>query len=435
MFSKLFGKDIVDVVDQFLSDEFNRLSLEEKDRVLFEIHGIASNDDPEDLEQYFSDLQRYLCQIPEKNAFEAAKYYITDYIKSIRLMFLRSVRFDAKTAAEKLVNHFEMKQLLFGRGEILARDIRYSDLCDGDIKILETGFMQVLPIRDDTGRPIMFVRPGLKTHELPFQDHATRAMWYMLSTTLQDEKAQKNGIVIVLDAKHECLDADIRFMKIFHEACEALPIRIMGIHFCSDDPAVRTLMAFSTLHVMSREMRLHFRPHIFKDSKEIIFGLRMYGIPITKEYLKPNTNANVAWHREWLENIKWREQVSMNSLAGVIVPRKFDVLFGRRRNSREHTGNLRCALLVEMHMEQYEKASRHEKTMIAERIVSMVEESLGRFLKFEFKKGWVGVSRQQAREKVSQFFRFQRSRKVGNADRTSCIDDNNPTAEKTKTTC
>ena len=98
------------------------------------------------------------------------------------------------------------------------------------------------------------------------------------------------------------------------------------------------------------------------------------------------------------------------------APTTHDVLFGRGKNTREHSGNLRCNLLIEMYAEQYESANKVQKTVIAERIVAMVHESLGRFLKQEANKGWVEVSDDAAREKISHFFRFQRSKRVSNGE-------------------
>merc|ERR1712014_247899 len=95
-----------------------------------------------------------------------------------------------------------------------------------------------------------------------------------------------------------------------------------------------------------------------------------------------------------------------STIAVTITPRKFDVLFGRGRNTREHCGNLRCAHLVEMHQLEYEACTKTEKTDLAMRIVQIVKECDGRFLKKDRKKGWQEVDDLKAREKVSHFFRF-----------------------------
>lgn len=65
--------------------------------------------------------------------------------------------------------------------------------------------------------------------------------------------------------------------------------------------------------------------------------------------------------------------------GSVIVPRRFDVLFGRIKQTRLHPGNLRAMHLVDMYQQKYEDANKFQKTEIAERIVSIIYESYGRF--------------------------------------------------------
>ena len=63
-----------------------------------------------------------------------------------------------------------------------------------------------------------------------------------------------------------------------------------------------------------------------------------------------------------------------------------------------------------MHRAEYEAVGKFQKTIVAERIVNMIRESLGRFLKWEKDKGWVEVDDEAAREKISHFFRHLRSK-------------------------
>ena len=100
------------------------------------------------------------------------------------------------------------------------------------------------------------------------------------------------------------------------------------------------------------------------------------------------------------------------SSNNIIVPRRFDVLFGRGKTTREHTGNLRAGHIVDMHYAAYEKAGKYKKTNIAEEIVNIIHASCGRFLKWEQDKGWVEVDFETARDKVSHFFRQKRSKIV-----------------------
>ena len=64
-----------------------------------------------------------------------------------------------------------------------------------------------------------------------------------------------------------------------------------------------------------------------------------------------------------------------------------DVLFGRGKSSREHVGNLRCGLLVESHLQEYNTATKFEKTQLSVKIVDMITDAGGRFLKKDTKVG------------------------------------------------
>ena len=97
--------------------------------------------------------------------------------------------------------------------------------------------------------------------------------------------------------------------------------------------------------------------------------------------------------------------------AAAVVPRRFDVLMGRGRAISAHTGNLRAVHIVEMNRERYEKATKFEKTQIAERCVHLVHQSYGRFLKKE-EGEWVEASQEEAREKFAHCFRRLRGLKT-----------------------
>ncbi|OEU14906.1 hypothetical protein FRACYDRAFT_269706 [Fragilariopsis cylindrus CCMP1102] len=85
-----------------------------------------------------------------------------------------------------------------------------------------------------------------------------------------------------------------------------------------------------------------------------------------------------------------------------------------------------------MHQLEYEKCSKSEKTELAKRIVTMIKECNGRFLKKDRKLGWQEVTDSQAREKVSHFFRHLRAT-LGTAtaeEPSNKEDSNNNSNEK-----
>jgi hypothetical protein len=75
-------------------------------------------------------------------------------------MFLRAWGFeDPKLAAERMVQHFEMKMDLFGKDK-LGRNIRLADLEEGDdpkdLEVVQCGCNQVLLGSDLGGRTVIF---------------------------------------------------------------------------------------------------------------------------------------------------------------------------------------------------------------------------------------------------------------------------------------
>jgi hypothetical protein len=91
----------------------------------------------------------------------------------------------------------------------------------------------------------------------------------------------------------------------------------------------------------------------------------------------------------------------------VAVPGSFDVLLGRGKLIQEHMGNIRFRHLIEKNGGTYENATKNEKTFLATRMVKIVNDGGGRFLK-EDPSGWTEVTDDIARDKLSHSFRNKR---------------------------
>jgi hypothetical protein len=374
-----------DGVEEVLTKELDKLSLEEKDKILFDVHGVpqVGDDDPDDVEKRIQDLEKELGKIKFKTALEEARYMNPEYVncREFRLMFLRCERFDPKKAARKLVKHFEAKRTIFGGGEILGRDVVLSDLSSDDMDALEAGFMQILPTRDAAGRVVFVFSPSHR--KFKSIDNALRMMWYLSSTVLKDEEDQKRGMVIVVYAVRDAVSENFKTVKRAHSVREGIPKKPVAVHYCYNKRYLRPFFA-GVKAFMNREMRARVRTHC-GTHEEIVFELQTYGIQIDGQPFNSDGSLTLDWHHEWLETRKTQELALSPRTDDIVVPRRFDVLFGRVKSTLQHTGNLRCIHLVEMNRERYESANKFAKTEIAERIVSIVYESYGRFLKWDNK--------------------------------------------------
>lgn len=83
-----------------------------------------------------------------------------------------------------------------------------------------------------------------------------------------------------------------------------------------------------------------------------------------------------------------------------------DVLCGRGGLTNSHVGNKHFRQVVADHQAEYLKARKRDKIIIAQRIVAVIKENGGRFLKRSADgESWVAVSDKKAQEKTSQALR------------------------------
>jgi hypothetical protein len=175
-------------MEQILEKDFGKLSLLEREKILFDMHGLpmVDQEDPANVDDLLGDIEHNINNIRRKGSYEKAKSIDDGRLvndRSFRLMFLRCDRFQSKVASQRIVRHFEIKEDLFGDGEILGRDVRISDLSEEDVAVLESGFFQVLPSRDSFGRTVFSVFPESRPNKSSTRSCVSRidgTIWYGL---------------------------------------------------------------------------------------------------------------------------------------------------------------------------------------------------------------------------------------------------------------
>ena len=146
-----------DVVDDLLASELAELSVVEQEMFMFDLHGLATEieESEELIETSLKEMEKEIQKIQKKPAFEKAIKMNPGHVcsRQFRLQFLRCEFFNCKYAAKRLVFHFEKKEMLFGDGQVLGRDVQLSDLSSPqDIEHVKSGGIQILPTRDIAGR-------------------------------------------------------------------------------------------------------------------------------------------------------------------------------------------------------------------------------------------------------------------------------------------
>jgi hypothetical protein len=128
------------------------------------------------------------------------------------------------------------------------------------------------------------------------------------------------------------------------------------------------------------------------------------------EAQNPQSSSSMGMQQAKKKKSKFKHS-AFSSVAGVCVPSRNDVLFGRGKRYQNHIGNQRFRKLIDDCLSTYDKASKEQKTKIAQEIVGIVHQARGRFLKDDG-AGWVQVTDLHTlRQKVAHAFRGLRSQK------------------------
>ena len=95
----------------------------------------------------------------------------------------------------------------------------------------------------------------------------------------------------------------------------------------------------------------------------------------------------------------------------VLIPGRFDVIFGRGKKYQNHTGNVRFRHIVDMHGEEYEGSCKYQKANIVEKVKRIIKESPGLFLRQSPDSGiWEEVDcPDEVEKKISHAFRARRT--------------------------
>ena len=117
---------------------------------------------------------------------------------------------------------------------------------------------------------------------------------------------------------------------------------------------------------------------------ELKYALLSYGIPSGMLPIHSNGKLQHELFQQQTEERRKleatiEEQMTVNNL--VACPTHFDVLLGRGKPFQEHEGNSRLNLLVDVYCQSYTKMTKSEKTKTTAKVIGLVYQSGGRFLR------------------------------------------------------
>ena len=140
---------------------------------------------------------------------------------------------------------------------------------------------------------------------------------------------------------------------------------------------------------------------------------------------------------EYLEQRRIKEDEARRkdeSMGMILYPNPEDVLMGRGRPFQQFVGNLNLAKIVAEHQSEYNESERNSKTKLTRKLVQVIKDGNGRFLKRDGKPdgGWVEVNDAQSREKVAHAFRYNSSSRGGGSEMDDCDFDTFSAGSRTK---
>eukprot|EP00529_Nitzschia_sp_RCC80_P009908 CAMPEP_0113501294 /NCGR_PEP_ID=MMETSP0014_2-20120614/32868_1 /TAXON_ID=2857 /ORGANISM="Nitzschia sp." /LENGTH=789 /DNA_ID=CAMNT_0000395853 /DNA_START=244 /DNA_END=2613 /DNA_ORIENTATION=- /assembly_acc=CAM_ASM_000159 len=246
--------------------------------------------------------------------------------------------------------------------------------------------------------------------------HQLKAYWYMVTSIGDEEQdaARRNGFVSVVFGMGPHQNADrMALWKIMY-LFRSLPVRVSSIHYCFDDPQSKALADLSVI-ALDPKSRARFRTH-YGTQDQVVSELSAFGIGTNLLTVDPRSEEAAMVISEWFATRRLKEstqaaQKTAPPSTSIADVGHYDVLFGRGKGIQAHPGNKRLRELVEANLERYDRASRLEKTLMAETIVRNIKDTSGRFLKLDNASqggGWTEVNDEIARDKIAHAFRTQR---------------------------
>ena len=178
-------------------------------------------------------------------------------------------------AARRLVTYWERRKKVFGEDYTLP--LTLSGAMQKHVHTLYDGVLNLLPVKDDFGRAIIFANP-INLSPASFENQV-RTWWYLIHVIMEDDVALKNGFIIISNARNTTLNNfDPKSTSaICMSGDRCFPIRWRQTHCCHTNP-IFPIVASMVKSVLSKEQRETFVIHN-GNTEQVLQSFREKGIP------------------------------------------------------------------------------------------------------------------------------------------------------------
>lgn len=366
-------KKFSQAVDNLLLQEIMQLSLQDRNDIQEEIHGVKCLASTETQLLLVSSLRRLETELDKVVPSEKNKPFLLarelgedSYVNTVefKLRFLRRFFFDAKEAAVCICSFLHQISSIFGSVSLKRQLSLHKDFKKRELREFRKGRFQLLPFRDRSGRRILVI---FADEELEQMAPGIRAKFiFYLSTvaTRDDVETQRKGLVVIIwfsASYSDCYRSRIRQSPL-QDYGSWICVRVSALHVCSPNtPAFRFRRAIFALRAYRHRSRLKIHAG---EPVELRYILQGFGIPTENIPLTWSGSIKVVYLKNWMklrnaiEDDEYEQcqlpsgglsLTSSNSIMSNVVecPNSNDVIFRQGTSLNCHTGNVRFRSLVE----------------------------------------------------------------------------------------
>lgn len=213
------------------------------------------------------------------------------------IMFLRADSFNAKGAAIRYTQYWKKRLEIFGPDRAFL-PLTQSGALQDDAEILSKGILKNTGKKDSNNQVLLFLDLEKHDQDKHEKNVMLREFWYSYHAALEDEDAQKNGIVILVRAPKQLSKWDPAVMKGYVDSIRfSLPTRLASGHVINPPTLIRVM--FRIIDLFAGNLRAVRKTHT-GTPEQIVKQLEGYGI--TKDVVPKELGGDlVIKHEEWLK--------------------------------------------------------------------------------------------------------------------------------------
>jgi len=229
--------------------------------------------------------------------------------------FLWKENYNPKLAAKRIARHWQYKLELFG-AEKCFRPMTLSGALSDDIVALSTGFIQLLPDKDEHGRTVLFMAPGHHDMNKCCRESVIRALWYILHIATRDPEARRRGIVLVMDGRNYTqnpFDPPL-YKALLNLGFKYMAVMLRCIHYCHPGHLFHIILPVIKM-LAGERLRKRLLVH-YGQTEDVLRSLDDLGL--SPDLLPTEIGGNVKLDRvKWLTDRMMSEALSPKAVRSL----------------------------------------------------------------------------------------------------------------------